>query len=454
MATGTTATRLPRHDRRGRPGWLATWDQPPSGHGTGSPVRNSSRRRGSGQRGSSWLAGDTARLAAGSEWVLEGALTHPGTDWAIVAPTFGAARDICIEGPSGVLRVAGKGEVSHYVRSLGEIRLSNGSRLYARSADEGDRLRGLNLSGAWCDELALFRYDSIWYQALVPAVRHGPARIMVTTTPRATPLLKDLVSRKDGSVVLTRGSTFDNAANLSPSALAELRTRYEGTRIGRAELGGELLEDVEGALWNLALFDEYRVDDAPELDRVVIGVDPAVTSGPSSDSTGIIAAGVTGSGPDAHFFVIEDASLRTSPHKWASKVASVYAKRRADRLVVEVNQGGQLVEDTLRSINANLPVRSVHACRSKQLRAEPVLALYEQGRVHHVGVLAQLEEEMTTWVPGIGRSPDRVDALVYALTDLAEGKGRRRRRMTTVSREENRARALQAGKVNDPMVVT
>ena len=207
---------------------------------------------------------------------------------------------------------------------------------------------------------------------------------------------------------------------------------------------------MEGALWNLALFDEYRVTEAPPLDRVVVAVDPAVSSGPNSDSTGIVVAGVTGSGPDAQFFVVEDATLRASPHKWASKVASVYTKHRADRVVAEVNQGGQLVEDTLRAINANLPVRTVHASRSKQLRAEPVVALYEQGRVHHVGVLPELEEQCCTWVPGVGRSPDRIDALVYALTDLAASRVRRKRRMTVVSRQENRARAVKGA---DPKVL-
>jgi phage terminase large subunit-like protein len=373
------------------------------------------------------------KTRAGSEWVLENALTYPSTDWAVIAPTFGSARDVTCEGPSGLLRVARPGEITHYVRSLGELRLSSGSRIYLRSADEPDRLRGLNLAGAWCDELALFRYPSIWYEALVPAVRHDPARIMVTTTPRATPLLKDLVGRSDGSVVLTRGSTFDNAQNLSAIALAELRARYEGTRIGRAELGGELLEDVEGALWDLALFDEHRIGEAPDLDRVVVAVDPSVSATGASDETGIIVCGVSGRGPDSQFYVLADESLRGSPHRWASRVAVVYEKWGADRVVPERNQGGQMVEDTLRNVAPNLPVRSVYASRGKALRAEPIVALYEQGRVHHVGVFPELEEQACTWVPGVGRSPDRLDALVYALTDLAH-KGRRRARMVAGGR--------------------
>ena len=369
------------------------------------------------------------KTRSGAEWVLEGALSHPSSDWAVVAPTFGAARDVCAEGPGGILAVARPGEVVHYVRSLGEIRLSNGSRIFTRSADEPDRLRGFNLSGAWCDELALFRYPAVWYEALVPAVRHPPARICVTTTPRPTGLLKDLLGRRDGSVVVSRGRTWENAANLSATALTELQARYEGTRLGRQELEGELLEDVEGALWTLSMFDDSRVETAPELERVVVGVDPSVSAQGTGDETGIVVAGIADRGQDARYYVLADASLSGSPHAWALKVASVYDRHRADRVVVEVDQGGGLVEDTLRAVDANLPVRTVNAKRSKQLRAEPIVALYERGKVHHVGILPQLEEQMTTWVPGIGRSPDRVDALVYALTGLAEPARRKRRMM-------------------------
>lgn len=159
------------------------------------------------------------KTRSGAEWIIEQGLSHPRTDWTVVAPTFGSARDVCAEGPSGLLRIAQPGEVTSYVRSFGEIRLSSGSRIYLRSADEPDRLRGLNLAGAWCDELAVFRYgERLWHEALMPAVRHAPAQVMVTTTPRPTPLLKALLGRQDGSVAVVRGSTFDNADNLSAAA--------------------------------------------------------------------------------------------------------------------------------------------------------------------------------------------------------------------------------------------
>jgi phage terminase large subunit-like protein len=241
---------------------------------------------------------------------------------------------------------------------------------------------------------------------------------------------------------------------LSRSALAELRARYDGTRLGRAELGGEMLEDVEGALFSLSLFEQHRVDEAPDLLRVVIGVDPSTTAG--GDLCGIVIAGVAGDGPDAHFFILEDASLGGSPKKWANRVAAMYAKHHADRIVAESNQGGEMVEDTLRAIHANLPVRTVHAHRSKQVRAEPVAALAEQGRLHVVGTLPELEEQCSTWIPNMSKSPARLDAMVYAVTSLAEG--RRKARSVGPTRQERleeRASRVPAGSgyPGDPMVV-
>jgi phage terminase large subunit-like protein len=265
--------------------------------------------------------------------------------------------------------------------------------------------------------------DAAWNASLMPAVRHDPGKIVITTTPRPVPLLKDLLSRDDGSVAVSRGSTFDNAPNLSRSALAELRARYEHTRLGRQELGGELLEDVEGALWSLELIENHRINttEVADLDRVVVGVDPAVTARRSSDETGIVTCGVSGSGPGSQFYVLADDSGRMTPQQWASRVVRTFERERADRIICEVNQGGDLVEQTLRVAGANLPIHKIHATRGKALRAEPVVAVYEQGRCHHVGVHAQLEEQLCTWQPDVGRSPDRLDALVYALTELSSG---------------------------------
>ena len=413
---------------------------------------------------STWLflAGRGAgKSRAGAEWLLEQATTFPGTDWAIVAPTFGSARDVCLEGPSGLLRCAGDGGVEHYVRSLGEVRLSNGSRIYARSADEGHRLRGLNLSGAWCDELALFRRDAVWYEDLVPAVRIEPARIMVSTTPRGTKLLRDLVGRDDGSVVVSRASTYDNKKNLSKSALAEYRVRYpEGSRLARQELGGELVDDIEGAMWNLGLIDEYRVTETPDLLRTVVAVDPSVSAKGTGDECGIVVAAIAGVGRDAHFYVLADETVRGSPKKWASRVAIAFGKWQADRIVAESNQGVALVEDTLRNVGANLPVKLIHSGPSKATRAEPIVALYEGGRVHHVGVFPELEDQLCSWIPNVGKSPDRLDALVHCLAELS-GQEHRKSRMRRYARSETVAdqppRPVAGPDIpfaNDPMVAS
>jgi len=216
--------------------------------------------------------------------------------------------------------------------------------------------------------------------------------------------------------VLTRGATKDNRRNLARGVVADLERRYAGTRLGRQELDGEILDDNPGALWKRDGIDAARVRVAPDLRRVVVGVDPAVTSSATSDETGIVVAGL---GYDGRFYVLGDYSGRYSPEQWASRAVQAYRGHKADRVVAERNQGGDLVERNLRTVDRNLPVTTVHAKRGKALRAEPVSSLYEQGRVSHVGSLAALEDQMTAWDPsGDGESPDRVDALVYALTEL------------------------------------
>jgi predicted phage terminase large subunit-like protein len=254
----------------------------------------------------------------------------------------------------------------------------------------------------------------------MPALRIGDPKVVITTTPRPIPLLREFLSRDDGSVVVTRGSTFDNAANLSAQALAELRRRYEGTRIGRQELEGELIDDVEGALWGRDLVEPYRVARVARgmLVRIVVAVDPAVTAGEDSDETGIVVAGV---GSDGQGYVLEDLTCRLPPDAWARRVVHALRKWGADRIVAEANNGGALVETVLRTVDPALPIKLVHASRGKLTRAEPVAALYEQGKVRHVGAFPELEDEMCTWVPGASDSPDRLDALVWALTELSPG---------------------------------
>jgi phage terminase large subunit-like protein len=299
-------------------------------------------------------------------------------------------------------------------RSLGEIVLTNGSQMKLFSADKPDRFRGPQHHGAWCDELAAYRYTDAWDQLQFGMRLGEKPRIVVTTTPRPTALIRALAGRTDGSVAVTRGSTFDNAANLAASALLELEARYAGTRLGRQELYGEILDDVEGALWTRGVIERNRLQKAPALARIVVSVDPAVTNNPDSDETGII---VVGSDTQGHGYVLADYSMRGSPLDWAKKVVNVFEYHKADSILVEVNQGGDMVASVLRQIKIGLPIREVRAHVGKRLRAEPVSAMYEQGRIHHVGEFATLEDQMTNWT-GDGDSPDRLDATVQGFQDL------------------------------------
>ncbi|GAA4626915.1 DNA-packaging protein [Actinoallomurus vinaceus] len=353
----------------------------------------------------------------GSNWLIERALEQPGSEWGIFAPTFRDVRKVCIEGSTGILAQLGYGELDQYRRNELLLVLSNGSKIYGYSADMPERVRGANLWGAWVEELGSWRYPATWYEGLVPALRIGEnPRIIVTTTPRATTLIKDIASRKDGSVHITRGSTWENSKNLSAAALAELRRRYEGTRLGRQELEGELLTAVEGALWSLNDIDRTRVKaaDVPGLTRVVVAIDPAVTSGEDSDETGIVVVGEH----DGHGYVLADLSMRGTPDACMRAAVNAYEQYHADCVVAEVNNGGDYIASLLRTVDPNVPCRVVRASRGKAVRAEPVSALYEQGRVHHVGVFPELEDQMTTWVPLDPDSPDRVDALVWGCTEL------------------------------------
>lgn len=362
------------------------------------------------------------KTRTGAEWTVEEASAHPGS-YAIAAPTQADGRDVCVEGESGILAVlARRHRSASWNRSLGELRLDNGARLKVGSADEPDRFRGWNFAGAWCDELAAWRRPDAFTQLRL-ATRLGRARIVVTTTPRPTSLVRELLDAP--STHVTTGSTFDNAANLTAAALDELRRRYEGTRIGRQELYGELLVDTPGALWTAALIEAHRRTAAPDLVRVVVAIDPAVTAGEDSDATGIVAAGV---GTDGDVYILDDATCWASPDRWARVAVDCYDRWSGDRIVAEVNNGGDLVATVLRTVDASVPLRTVHASRGKRVRAEPVAALYEQGRVHHVGVHADLEEQLCTWTPESPGSPDRLDALVWAVTDLAIDAPKRRRR--------------------------
>lgn len=352
-----------------------------------------------------------------AEWLAFQASSLPGTRWAIVAPTYADARDTCAEGNSGIVQILREyGTLKDYNRSIGEIFLTNGSRIKLFSGEEPERLRGPQHHGGWFDELAAFKYPEAWDQYQF-GLRLGQfPQTIVTTTPKPIKIVKDLLSREGVRVI--RGSTFDNAANLAPSALAEFRMRYENTRLGRQELYGEILDNVEGALWTREMIDNARVDSAPPLVRIVVGLDPAVTANENSDETGIVAAGVTTSG---HYYILADKSLRASPDAWARQAVNLYHDLKADKIVAETNNGGDMVILTLQQVDRAVPTKKVTATRGKQLRAEPISALYEQGRVHHVGYFADLETQMCEWTPLSNESPDRLDALVWALTELNQG---------------------------------
>jgi phage terminase large subunit-like protein len=355
------------------------------------------------------------KTRTGAEWLAYQAVNNDRTRWAVVAPTFSDARDTCVEGESGLQSVLNRYRMIHrWNRSLGELDLRNGSKIKLFSAEEPERLRGPQHHGAWCDELAAWRYDDAWTQ-LQFGLRLGEApQTVVTTTPKPRKLLRGLLDRD--TTETTTGSTFENADNLSPAALEELRALYDGTRTGRQELYGELLDDVEGALWTWKMIDDYRVTHTPDdVVRRYVAVDPAVTFTRESDETGIITAAVTGNG---HIYVERDSTTRDTVDGWARSVCIEYERAQADAVIVESNQGGDMNESIIKSVDPTVNVRLVNATRGKRLRAEPVAALAEQGKIHHVGAFPDLEEQMTSWTPEDKQSPDRLDALVHAVTAL------------------------------------
>lgn len=364
------------------------------------------------------------KTRVGAEWIREEVMAGKMRRVALVGPTAADARDVMVEGESGLLAVCDRYNWRpKYEPSKRRITFPNGAIATTYSAEEADRLRGPQHDGAWSDEVAAWSEPDAW-DMLQFGLRLGTnPRQIATTTPKPVKVVKDLLKQEaDGVVVVTRGSTYDNRANLAPSFLAQIIRRYEGTRLGRQELEGELLDDVLGALWTYGMIERDRVHEGPhDLDwqRIVVGVDPAATNTEESSETGIIVAGIDRFGAG---YVLEDVSLRGTPLEWARAAVDAYDRWGADRVVAEVNNGGLMVEQTLRTVRENLPVTQVRASRGKMTRAEPVAALYEQSRVHHVKGFPQLEDQMTSY-DGTGESPDRMDALVWALTDLMIGYG-------------------------------
>ena len=367
------------------------------------------------------------KTKTGAQDLVSFAMANPKTISAVIAPTLGDLRRTCIEGPSGILSCIPRNLIvsdtkSGWNANTGEINLWNGSKILGFSADTPDRMRGPQYHRAWCDELAAWRYEDAFDQLQFGLRLGARPQMIITTTPRPTKLIRSLVDRAD--VHLTSGSTFENKANLAESALQTFKERYEGTRLGRQELYAEVLSDIEGALWTFRMIENaVTVDDEviEEMEEIVVGVDPAVTANENSDETGIVVASRDVNGK---FYVCDDVSGVYSPEQWARKAIDCYYEYQADRIVCEVNQGGDLVTKLIRDIDQNVPVKAVRATRGKMLRAEPIASLYEQNKVHHLGRFPKLEDQMTTYDGKTGnKSPDRLDALVWAITELSESSG-------------------------------
>lgn len=371
------------------------------------------------------------KTRAGAEWVNALAEANPAARIALVGANLAEARAVMVEGESGILSAVAPWRRPEFEPSLRRLTWSNGAQALLYSAGEPESLRGPQHSHAWCDEIAKWdnasaRAERAWDNLALGLRLGNDPRVLATTTPRAAPLVVRLVAQareSGGDVVMTRGSTFDNAKNLPPAYLDAMRRAFGQTRTGRQELDGELLEDLPGALWTRALIEQCREDVAKPMTRVVIGVDPPASA--HGDACGIV---VCGTGDDGIARVLADASVeKASPERWARAVAMAAQAWRADRVVAEANQGGAMVASVLRAANGSLPLRLVHAARGKVARAEPVAALYEAGRVRHAGQFARLEDELCGFLPGgtyqgPGRSPDRADACIWALTELMLGR--------------------------------
>jgi phage terminase large subunit-like protein len=372
------------------------------------------------------------KTRVGAEWVRE-KVKAGHKRIACVASTNSDIERVMVKGESGFLNVCWEGDKTHRGKEMGfpewsptkrSLTWANGAKVEFYSAEEPERLRGPQFSAAWCDEIAAWKKDADTWNMLQFCLRLGKhPRVCVTTTPKPTRLMRELL--KNPKSIVTNGSTFDNAANLAGTYLTAVKAQYEGTRLGRQELYAEVLEEAEGALWTTAMLDDCAIKhaDLPDLARIVVALDPAVTSNAESDMTGIVVAGIDINGIA---YVLGDYTDRLSPQGWASKAIQLYNYYQADRIVAEVNQGGDMVKTTIHGEDDSVSYKAVRASRGKFARAEPVSALYERGLVKHVSnppdgaSLNELETQMRTWEP-LGRvgSPDRLDAMVWAITDLS-----------------------------------
>ncbi|MPZ55033.1 MAG: ATP-binding protein [Rhizobiales bacterium] len=366
----------------------------------------------------------SGKTRAGAEWVKSIAAgdVPSAKRIALIGETEHDVREVMIEGVSGLLAIHAHHEQPKWISSRRRLEWNNGAVAYAFSAEDPESLRGPQFDAAWCDELAKWRHADATFDMLQFGLRLGERpRQVITTTPRPIPLIKRLLKDRKSTVV-TRARTQANAYNLAPAFLDTVLARYAGTRLGRQEIDGEIVDDRPDALWSRTLIESCRAAEAPPLQRIVVAVDPPVSSSKGADACGLVAAGRA---EDTRIYVIADETIAgLSPSGWAAKAIALWRRLSADALVVEVNQGGDMVRAVIAEADASVPVHAVRAKRGKWLRAEPVAALYEQGRVKHVGAFPALEDELCDFgLDGLssGRSPDRLDALVWAIATLSFG---------------------------------
>tara|TARA_R110002167_G_scaffold199684_1_gene402986 strand:+ start:3444 stop:4634 length:1191 start_codon:yes stop_codon:yes gene_type:complete len=354
------------------------------------------------------------KTRTGAEWVRD-RVKQGATRIAVVGRTSADVRDVMVEGRSGLLAVFPPEQRPVYEPSKRRITFHTGAIATTYSADEPEMLRGPEHDTAWADELCAWRFPDAWDQLQFGLRVGDDPRAVITTTPKPSRLIKDLLNHPH--CVVTHGSTFENKANVAKAWLDNILQKYEGTTLGMQELHAELLDEMPGALWSRQSLDGARCSsDSGSMQRIVVAIDPATTSKQTSDDTGMVVAGIDANGTG---YLLEDLTCHVSPSQWAQIAVDAYHRWKADRVIAETNQGGDMVEATLRTIDRSIPYLGIHASRNKQARAEPVSALYEQGRIKHAGVFKDLEDELCSWVPNSNMpSPNRLDALVWAFTEL------------------------------------
>ncbi|HEV2355817.1 MAG TPA: terminase family protein [Puia sp.] len=376
------------------------------------------------------------KTMVGSNWILEQALLYPESRWAVVAPTYDQVQNVCFDTmTSGIRAQALPGEITDYNKNNMLLTLSNGSEIKGFSAETPERIRGYNLAGAWLDEVGSFKTRDIWDEVLQPALRQGEPRVIVTTTPSASPLLKEWFDRwyklknlGEHCDIHITGGRMDENTSLPAKVVEDLKQRLEGTRIGRIELNGEMLGDFEGALWKREFIDAHRVSeldfflpdgnlDFDKFQRVVVGFDPSMTSGEKADEHGIVVAG---QGNDGHGYIIADFSSRGTPDEAARRAVTAYYTFNADCIVTEKNQAGDWLANGIRTVDPAVPVKLVSAQKGKFIRGQPISMLAEQGRLHHIGHFQILEDQLCLLTPenDKNRKDDHADAMIWAMTEL------------------------------------